>query len=277
MNSDQSRSAMGPVGASIANLASNLNSVPDASARDIEFFSEVAATLSIVGDKGLFLAKEFIESSFESNAVAIAKRLSRANRPRFMKNEERIRVRRLKKPGLISSDSFYRAAAKCWSSLCFNNSSVSISPRLDPSEFKRIGCDSLAASAEKHATRSNLQGCVRLGLAESATILAREQGSSLIFKEGRPIVIGPDGINFCASAYPFFYVSDLAPPSVLDSLLSTESPELCLFDHHIVVMPTPLHSENRIAVDLDAVAKKSVSPLVLGEREGVCYFICRWP
>jgi len=113
-----------------------------------------------------------------------------------------------------------------------------------------------------------------------------------------------ENYDYEPKAYPYHEVAYLASKSIIDTIEELETfPEAnhkSIFDHYIVLVPSIYFpsisdkgiftflnpqgfkesSKDRIEanrmLDMFFILKKIVSPILLGEKDGKCYYICEW-
>lgn len=74
--------------------------------------------------------------------------------------------------------------------------------------------------------------------------------------------------------YPFFEFEKFASLETMSQIKEAENEGFPYFDHYLIVVPSFLDHEKHN--DLNVLINKNMKSLVLGEKDGVCYFICLW-
>jgi len=205
-------------------------------------------------------------------------------RPRLLKPVERSELRRQKAISSVSSSSFYRMARKSWGSTPSDFSSfsrhskpdsrISESLRKKAKRFEQIGCSELCSSVTSmmasFGASSDQYGFHRMDIVTACIVLAKSSGFKLCDES-----IEAMGGLYVPKVYPEHALRVIMPDSVR-SLLAEEDAEAsfkAVFDHHFVVVPSFVESSCN---ELEMLASGRVQAAVLGERDGLCYFICDW-
>lgn len=89
--------------------------------------------------------------------------------------------------------------------------------------------------------------------------------------------------QYSPRAYPLNELKELAPTRVLEIIerleMFDEANGKAIFDHYVVIVPGYRIEKNTRSVqemDTTLIQRQAVTPIVLGERDGKCYFICYW-
>ncbi|MCK9458328.1 MAG: hypothetical protein M0R80_01640 [Proteobacteria bacterium] len=130
--------------------------------------------------------------------------------------------------------------------------------------FKRLGCESMCAEIKKsldvfqESFGDTHYGFRRITMTLIALILGKMHGCSI-------------SSNYVPAAYPA-HLLDL-PDRIKNAIGITENfPEAAgnpIFDYYIVVSPK-IDTPGKLS---ESIADKSICPVLLGERDGKCYFI----
>lgn len=188
--------------------------------------------------------------------------------------------------------------------------------QIQADRYKSLGCLELANGIQESIEdfRSGIQdiyqGFHRITMTNSAIVLAKLHGYNFTRLEGVPIQISKEflenyiGItdqvtyNYQPRAYPYHELQHLAPSKVIQMVDYLEAmPGLngSAFDHYVVLVPGIDHPNQNLflmdtegvkefkdkeslekELDLMLIQDKTVIPILLGEKDGKCYFICYW-
>jgi len=221
---------------------------------------------------------------------------------RFFPESKRVELRKKKESFSISSLSFQERAVKAWSSTPNDFSSFERDAAIETSDvyknraerYRSIGCDELAKSIEAISGQFDISGqhygFRKIGISQSCFILAKLHEFVLCDCEDKQSSIV---INTNAESY--VYVPKITPIVELDwvsekvkkAISETErfpaAFSMPIFDHYIAITPSfggvsracgsKVHFE--FAPKDEDIFSMSNS-VVLGERDGSCYFICTW-
>jgi hypothetical protein len=121
------------------------------------------------------------------------------------------------------------------------------------------------------------QGFHRISLKNAAIILSKINGFKLKNNEYadkfiRKYVICINKNIYNPKIYPIRYFSDSITDHIKNLICDLE--KIPLFDYYMVMVPSTDNSdENK---DIIAVKNKNIIPILLGEKDGKCYFISYW-
>jgi hypothetical protein len=241
--------------------------------------SELSLLLKKADSEGLGFASEFIRESFKSKAKSLTGSLAR---PRFMNDARRTRMRLSKKSFVLSSKSFCRNMMLNWSCLpCDFSSYLAGEPEPIFSEiekaaesFRRIGCHAIADSIKHSAPdpSDEFMGFKRLSIHRSAMILAKLHGYKPVRNGQECLVLHTKSLHeFKSVVFPLSSVMEFADPSLIRTVFNCDSEGA--FDHYLVVSPVPNSSDTSISGVIGSIKAMKFNPIVLGEREGKCYFL----
>lgn len=131
--------------------------------------------------------------------------------------------------------------------------------------FEELGCIKLAEKTVGFLDSLNLKdnvyyGFNRITMTHAAIILAKQHDFD--FKEYKP------------KAFPYYQLQAMAPTHVKEIIAHLEKfPDIggkAAFDHFVVLVPSVKSSHSH------AILLGEVTPILLGEKDGKCYFICYW-
>ena len=207
--------------------------------------------------------------------------------------EKRECLRNDKKICEISLIKFYEKAKITWDNLpddfkVFSRFSEEYSKMILDAEikakrYKELGCDELyndiISSTEnvKRLMNDTYQGFHRISLKNAAIILSKINGFKLKNNEYadkfiRKYVICINKNIYNPKIYPIRYFSDSITDHIKNLICDLE--KIPLFDYYMVMVPSTDNSdENK---DIIAVKNKNIIPILLGEKDGKCYFISYW-
>lgn len=77
--------------------------------------------------------------------------------------------------------------------------------------------------------------------------------------------------NFKPTLYPYHECVSFAPKNVINTIVELENLGNFIFDHYLVFTPSSDLEEG-----LNILLDKSLKSIVLGDKDGDCYFICHW-
>jgi hypothetical protein len=235
---------------------------------------EMLDLCSFAHARGMSLILSSLSSSFRKvlDGVGVEDPSRSGLRARLLKSETRNRIRESKIPYTIRSSNFFERIARNWHSLpsdfsVFERggggpSSVTESCRARAARFRSIGCQDLAAACDSSLEMMGddcYHGFYRLGITKACVVLAKISGC-LISSESGANTVFLDGAPYSPVAVPF-HLLGIPAPAVLQQ--AEELPELDFkpaFDHYFAIFPRQPFAASDCGV-------------LLGERDGSCYFI----
>lgn len=308
---DLVRSALGDVGARLVLLFDTLGNHPES---DDVFFEDGDLDLCGLMDVARQARSNEIhlsESRLPAMAAVVAsEKLRSCTIPgrggcmaRLMRKPLRDAARLTRKPQRLGSSAFMKDLAMRWN--CSPRTFESFfkgrpNPRSSPldsavAKFDTMGCAALAESAGR------LRGCFydppsvfgyrRISPSDACCVFAKHYGLDLVREGGIPRVVvrlGSGCFLYSPVVMPL-HEAGTPPPHVVESLDEAEhARELfmdAVFDHYLVVMPfrgdrtdgsggAPNFPDDEEFPQ--ALSGGSLGAVVLGERNGECYFICEW-
>jgi hypothetical protein len=277
MNASMAGCSIELVEGMIRNLDLN-NPELKASSELLSDFEELVLVFNHAKENELNSAVRFIAESFKNNPDAFASRLVRLNKPRLMNTSELKRLRSAKTSQLITSNTFGLRLEQTWSSVPADFSLYERDFKADDqirkaeaakAKFEQIGCKALASCVSEVLMRSCLNDFFlsyrRLSIDYACLILAK-----LLNCELKDSSLSLRGSPFFVRAYPFADLADSCPPNAL-KMINDSDLDYPLFDHHLVLIPMASAKE-----ESKVLASEEKTAVVLGERDGLCYFICEW-
>jgi hypothetical protein len=225
---------------------------------------------------------------------------------RFLSDRQsRELVRKTKKVQTIDLRLFYRKSS-VWSSIpedfamsVRNNDSYKIEVEKGEKKaarFKALGCEEMSKNIMDvvNVFRADMQdvyyGFHRITMTRAAVILAKMHDCKLsknsfltgdlnCIDTGEFSEIRRDGDQraiYKPRVYPY---REFSPPTIIGELverLESFCGGKAIFDHYVLVVPTVECPNKEMDLDHFLVETKSVLPVLLGEVDGKCYFICYW-
>lgn len=214
---------------------------------------------------------------------------------RLIKDEKhRNQLRKNKKSCEISLLNFYDKARMIWDNLpndftifSKNNDSYKqmiFEAELKAKRYKDLGCNELYLNIcdsinNIHELMKDVYcGYRRVSLRNASIILAKINGFNLIKRDTNNLFdnqrysISSSKSTYVPKIYPLHYLEHMQTDHIKSLILELENP--ALFDHYMVLVPsTKSKSQEK---DFDLVDNKNIVPIVLGEKDGKCYFISYW-
>lgn len=301
-------SALGGVGLKLVALFDNLGNHPET---DSLFFEESDLALCDLLDlaehadkSGMRFFAEHLPFLADRQASETFKR-SRTPRKngcsaRFFRKPIRDEARSTRRVQKVFSRSFARSIHKLWHSLpsdfsVFFRGHVSVNFSDVPEKLSQMGCHGLSLSAadlrERFHNPPEAFGYKKLGVLDACRILAKANCFVLAGGPEDPKVVARS-VSGCFEYSPLivplhFFKS--VPESVRECLEDAEHNRSlyfdAVFDNYLVVVPfvgSRCECESATEVNFsdcsDYISAVSLGggSVVLGERDGKCYFICEW-
>jgi hypothetical protein len=241
-------------------------------------------------NEAIFGISKFYTKSIANELHNLDKKFVRLIKNNDLKNE----IRKNKKSCNVSLITFYEKARLIWDSLpddftIFSRYSEEYKQMIRSAEimaqrYKEIGCDDLFENIQKSikSTQESMedvyQGFHRISIKNAAIILAKVNRFNLIKKQMPNIVdkqnylIYLNNSIYSPKIYPLFEFESIYTERVHNLLGELENPSF--FDYYMVMVPSvdSMTKEN----DMDSIKEKNIIPIVIGEKDGKCYFISYW-
>lgn len=230
---------------------------------------------------------------------------------RFLNKKDRDEVRSKKEKFNLESSAFYNKAKKFWRSYPNNFNLYTRNNQKYKDEIQNgfskannlrsMGYEELAVVIENYTNllKSSFiydyHGFHRITITDAAIILAKMHGFSLHkdLRGNNSIVVKNKNncFKYKASVYPLYYFGKI-PDFVSKFINYLENFPSCnhksIFDHYFILSPSLgdeialrnqvennfLEIENK--EDFFLIENNLVTPIVLGEKDGICHFICDW-
>lgn len=199
---------------------------------------------------------------------------------RFIKDFSlRNSLRKNRKVSTISLSTFYDKPHIIWHSLpdnfdFYTKDSLDykdyiISAKIKENRFRQLGCEGIANHICEEINKinnnfsKNLYGYYKISIKNASIILSKINGYKL----------EKNNLNYEIKKGKFFYLPKICPVYILDKNLPIidELEKQSLFDHYLVILPS--NKNLNLEEDLQLMKNKSIIPILLGERDGICYFI----
>ena len=300
-------SSFGKVGEKIFFLFESLGNHPES---DAHFFDECDVALRELFElanqaksKGM---SSFLSKLPEMAEMFSSERLKSARIPRnnsyaarLLRKPMKDHARSIRLPQRLGSHSFMEFLAKSWN-CCpsdFSGFRNNLSPATPPPlqdmvrGFEKMGCPFLAEASKEIFFRYfrpiGVRGYKKLSIADACCILAKSMGLAV-----RERIVAARSASGWFRYSPFVIPLPMLEPTervsarVQESEFNSELYFDAVFDHHLVVVPflgSRLGRELSGEVNFPDVKdcfsslKDGTLPaVVLGERDGECYFLCEW-
>lgn len=302
-------SNFGDVGRLLVVLFENLGNHPEA---DSFFFEDCDLGLCELFDlagyaekKGMAFFKNHIQLLVEAQSSETLKRARtpglNGSHARFFRKPVRDAARLTRKIQRVGSPSFHEFACKFWSSLPNDFSSFhkdflpncsrkhcEVAKKLSDMGLKNLG-ESASGFARRFFEPESFLGYKALSVLDASMTLAKNIGVSADLELNRLFVRTEKGL--------FLYSPAIVPIHLVDGLpervkISLEDSEHCrslmfdaVFDNHFVLVPLlgdrffGNSQPERIFPELkdhSCSLASGVRSVLMGERDGKCYFICEW-
>jgi hypothetical protein len=168
-------------------------------------------------------------------------------------------------------------------------------------KFRKLGCSSMQLAIMKtlDSCKATLEeahcGFHRMSIADAALVLTKlyscQTGPDVIlFSDG----IIPDDVKpkkygypvcFAARVYPLITLKKLITPriqKIVDYLeVLPEKNNKPIFDHFLAIVPGVQfvgvsRNDNYRSIDMELIGRGCLTPILMGERDGKCYFLSYW-
>ncbi len=242
---------------------------------DHELFCELLQLCNYIKNNKLKRAQDFIiknieKYNFDFYQTTLLKNSKR--HARFLSNKEKIRFS--KKKYKFCSDSFNKDISKLAHEIpneldLFEKNNTSRMGKIKDLEKKKqryeyLRCKEFSSSISKVIellSQRDHHGYRRIPLKVAACFSAKI--NDIIIDE-----------KYQPSIYPFFKFEKFSSLETLSHIKEAENNGFSYFDHYLIMVPSfKNNSEND---DFDALVTRKTKCLVLGEKDGLCYFICLW-
>lgn len=252
-----------------------LNSIdlthPDLKSKEISKNSDTICSIIDLAQDALVNSVNFDFGDLSYLIGDITNPIRSGRQLRFLKNKNKSRLQR--KPFKFSSYHFYSSCMRMWQSLPSSFSSCAADKEIEE-QFRSIGCEALADSYK--AIMGSLGPMTDLGLRitmeQALCILAKQNNFFVsIDRIGRSRIVYTDNSLYKPVVAPLESFSELVSEEISNKICGLDHP-YSLFDHHLLLVPfvqKPGKSEDEFLTGDFHVA-------ILGEKDGVCYFVCDW-
>jgi hypothetical protein len=214
---------------------------------------------------------------------------------RLIKDEKiRKEIRKNKKISEVGLAGFYEKARLIWDNLpgdfsIFLKNDTSFEKIIDDAEskadrYESVGCYELSKNIRDSVAvvrgliKDSYCGYRRISIKNASVILAKINRFELVVKNlensfhKKKYLIFLNNEIYNPKIYPIHYLEDIKTDYIKSLFIDLESTPL--FDHYMVLVPS-LNSR-QINQDLIDIKEKNAIPILLGEKDGKCYFISYW-
>lgn len=209
-------------------------------------------------------------------------------------NNIRKQIRQSKKICEVSLLNFYEKSRLIWDNLpndfsIFSKDDQSYKEMIQEAEnkanrYEEVGCFELANNIKKslevvkNTIRDSYCGYRKISIKNASIILAKINRFKLesrnlensFHKKKYLICLNSETYN--PKIYPIHYLEDIKTNYI--NLLLLDLEKVPLFDHYMVLVPSMKNRSTK--TDLFDIKEKNIIPIVLGEKDGKCYFISYW-
>lgn len=290
--------ALGNFGTSLLNFSKNLNNkhfgisdIPideDLSNKLIDILRLVNYALNNNLSTAVCGINKFYKKNIPSDLENIDKKFIRL----IKNNKKREQARSTKKICDISLLKFYEKAKIIWEKLpddfqVYTRNNTGYIALLRDAEvkanrYKELGCYELYDNIKKsiEETKKNMEdmyeGYHRISLRNASVILSKINRFELrkedynIIKNTYLICSGKHIYN--PRIYPIRYLKEILTPKM--SCLLKDMEKVPLFDYYMVLVPSTKNTSYE--KDIFDIKNKNSIPIIMGEKDGKCYFISYW-
>ena len=213
---------------------------------------------------------------------------------RLIKNNTRREdIRRTKKISRVGLSSFYEKAKIIWDNLpddfsIFARHNNDYHKLINEAQIKAnryfdLGCEELAGNIMtsinhmKELSNDVYSGFNRISIRNASIILAKINNFILAKKEfssfeKNKYVISKKNDIYSPKMYPLHLLEDIATDRIKKIINDLENPSF--FDHYVVLVASTNNSSEDM--DIENIHKNNTIPVLLGEKDGKCYFISYW-
>ena len=229
-------------------------------------------------DKSIICLSKYYNKFLSDDLKSLDKKI------RFIKDLNlRNELRKSKKVSNISLLSFYEKAHAIWHSLpddfeFYSKDNLDYKNYLDESKvkanrFKDLGCKNISKSIfeEVEQTSNNMSdtlfGYHKISIKNASIILSKINGYKL----------QKNNFNYEIINNKNLYFPKICPIYMLDNYLKIieNLDKQSLFDHYFIIIPSYKKDDITLSLeeDLQLIKNHSIIPILLGDKDGICYFI----
>ena len=293
-NSDVVSIALGKFGTTLHDFSKNLdfdhfgvNDIPiqeDFSEKLCQMLKLVSYAIDHDLNEAILGINKFYIKHIPNELQNLDKKFVRLIKNNYLKNE----IRKNKKSCNVSLITFYEKARLVWDSLpddfdIFSRYSEEYKKKIGSAEimaqrYKEIGCEDLCENIQKSIKNTQelmgdvYKGFHRISIKNAAIILAKVNRFNLTKKDKQNYLISLNNSIYSPKIYPLYEFESIRTERINNLLNELENPSF--FDYYMVMVPSvdSMAKEN----DMDSIKENNIIPIVIGEKDGKCYFISYW-
>jgi|688.fasta_scaffold164456_2 hypothetical protein len=233
-------------------------------------------------DKSIISLSKFYKKIISNDFCSLEKKV------RFIKNlETREEYRREKKSYQISLITFYKKCHILWHNLpdnfdCYERYSTknnSEELRIKSNRFAELNCDFIKDCIDEHIKDIEFNyskiifGFNKISIRNASVILSKFHGYKLKKHDRYHLIKNEDEV-YSPKIYPLHYFDKTEKISRLIEDLESDS----IFDHYMILMPSYREKDKITSFEEESelIKNKSITPILLGDRDGESYFISYW-
>lgn len=233
-------------------------------------------------------------NKFYSKYMPIELKNSDKRFTRLIKNNlKKEEIRKTKKISCVGLSSFYEKAKIIWDNLPndfemfarYNNNYEKLinEAQIKANRYLDLGCEELhdniliSINHMKELSNDLYFGFNRMSIRNASIILAKLNNFILTkkefssFEQNKYIITKKNNI-YNPKIYPLYFLENIATERIKKIINDLENPSF--FDHYIVLIAS--HKEADEHQDIENVQRNNTIPVLMGEKDGKCYFISYW-
>lgn len=288
-----SKIALGEFGENLYDFSMNLN-LDHPGTKDIPIDLELSNKLCEIVHLVDYAVKNNLNLAIEEiykfyNDKFISNNLMNLNKKfiRLLKDKsQRDEFRKCKKIQEIKLFNFYKNPRLIWDNLpedfsIFSKDDVTYKEIIASAEeksirYKNVGCYGLSKNIEdsikvvKDLVNNSYLGYREISILNASIILSKINKFNLVIDKKYFIKIKDKIYN--PKLFPIHFLEQIKTDYVISLLEKLEN--VPLFDHYMVLVPSI--KSNSVEKDILDIKENNIIPIVLGEKDGKCYFISYW-
>lgn len=208
-------------------------------------------------------------------------------------NSKKEQIRKTKKISHVGLSSFYDKAKIIWDNLPIDfdmfarhrndYNELITEAQIKADRYLNLGCEELCehiiASINQMKELSNdvYLGFNRISIRNASIVLAKLNNFNLNKKEfssfeKNKYTISKEGGTYIPKIYPLYFLEEIKTNRMKKIIDDLENPSF--FDHYLVLAASTNDINND--QDLENIRENNTIPVLLGEKDGKCYFISYW-